>query len=131
MTDNEIIKVLECCGKPVSENCKECPLCSQDCLDIDPCELALDLINRQQAVIERLKEGLASKNLEYSLLERERAEDISGFVYDLKFARAEAIKEFAERLKEEINIRPTHSNEQNKYVCFLIDNLVKESEGNQ
>ena len=43
--------------------------------------------------------------------------------------KSEAYKEFAERLKEEINIRPTHSNEQNKYVCFLIDNLLKELVG--
>ena len=43
--------------------------------------------------------------------------------------KAEAVKEFAERLKKEIDIRPTHSREQNKYVFFLIDNLVKEMVG--
>lgn len=58
MTDNEIIKVFECCSKPVSENCKECPLYSVDCLEIDIEKFALDLINRQQAEIERLQNTL-------------------------------------------------------------------------
>lgn len=44
-------------------------------------------------------------------------------------APKKAYKEFAERLKKEIDIRPTHSNEQNKYVFFLIDNLLKELVG--
>ena len=56
MTDNEIIKALECCCK--NNNCEGCPLdyltFSSQCAS----ELAiksLDLINRQQAEIENLK----------------------------------------------------------------------------
>lgn len=55
MTDNEIIKALECCCK--NNNCEGCPLdyltFSSQCAS----ELAiksLDLINRQRAEIERL-----------------------------------------------------------------------------
>jgi FtsZ-binding cell division protein ZapB len=102
------------------------------CFDTLLHDLSLDLINRLRAEIERLKDlnnqleidiTNANMNLEhityeFDLLEQEKAVVVSG-----------AIKEFAERLKEEINIRPTHSNEQNKYVCFLIDNLVKEMVG--
>ena len=39
------------------------------------------------------------------------------------------IKEFAERLKNEINIRTTYSREQDKNVMRMIDNLVKEMVG--
>ena len=44
-------------------------------------------------------------------------------------AKAEAVKEFAERLKKEIDIRTTLSKEQDKNVLFLIDNLLKETVG--
>ena len=63
MTDNEIIKALECCSKPVIEECcSECPYhlggqenCHKLLGDI------LDLINRQQAEIVRLKSMNQSK----------------------------------------------------------------------
>ena len=60
------------------------------------------LVDEQQAEIENLQKELASKGLKYSLLEREKAEDISGFVDDLKLARAEAIKEFEDEVEYEI-----------------------------
>lgn len=59
MTDNEIKKALECCIAP---NCADCPIFTKDDIrkDIGRCvhfleENALDLINRQQAEIERLE----------------------------------------------------------------------------
>lgn len=57
MTDNEIIKALECCGVSAEGNCRECPLIN----DYSPCGVtltanALNLINRQKAEIERLEE---------------------------------------------------------------------------
>ena len=61
MTDNDIIKALECCDK---FECDECPL---DHHSADPviCERrckqeALDLINRQKAEIERLQSTIES-----------------------------------------------------------------------
>ena len=42
---------------------------------------------------------------------------------------AEAYKEFAERLKEEINVRTTFSKEQDKNVLIYIDNILKELVG--
>ena len=53
MTDNEIIKALEVCTSEL-QDCVLCPLLD----NCDPLVLdgqALDLINRQQAEIERLK----------------------------------------------------------------------------
>lgn len=56
MTDNEIIKALECCKRPANQtSCDDCPYqfsnekCSSKLIDD-----ALDLINRQKAEIERL-----------------------------------------------------------------------------
>ena len=59
MTDEQIIKALECCSSSNSEQCKKCPLISQkdelfSCL-YQKESLSLDLINRQKAEIERLK----------------------------------------------------------------------------
>lgn len=67
MTDNEIIKALECCSN--GEPCANCPYQKQ-CDETDLAEIALDLINRQQAEIERLKafksyfDGLYGKGLD-------------------------------------------------------------------
>ena len=55
MTDNEIIKALEClCGNAF--NCAECPYCSWFPLLCEQvAKDTLDLINRQQAEIARFK----------------------------------------------------------------------------
>ena len=67
MTDNEIIKALECASY---YDCDKCPHHQENCDDriADQYELskdALDLINRLQAEIERLK--AENKYLEYHL----------------------------------------------------------------
>ena len=56
MTDNEIIKALECCTDESYENCNECPysIDTLSCERIKLLEDSLDLINRKQAEIERL-----------------------------------------------------------------------------
>ena len=72
MTDNEIIKALECCsGK---SPCSECPGDKVGCAIEQP---ALDLINRQKAEIERYKHSI-------KLLEKDVAD-----------AKADTVKEFA------------------------------------
>ena len=108
MTDNEITKALECCV--VECNCANCPLyedkyMSKECAEIEA--RALDLIKRQKAEIEDLRE----------IVFMDRSEAIENL-------RAEAREEFAERLKEET-----------KYIYLtnkfhsIIDNLLKEMEG--
>lgn len=59
MTDNEIIKALECCTKgTTSDVCVDCPLRTTDiCIEEENgvLKLALDLINRQKEEIQRLE----------------------------------------------------------------------------
>lgn len=112
MNDEEIKKALECFS------------CTEDGLH----ENALDLINRQQAELERLQKELASKCLEDSLLEREKAEDILVFADDLKRVKSEAIKEFAERLKKEA---VTKCDWDNCVDVEDIDRLVAEMVGGE
>ena len=134
MTDNEIIKALECCTKTeFISDCAKCEMFAFDCKDI-LIENALDLINRQKAEVERLEDKIFV--LENDL---EKAENLSdalendvdiklNYIYDLeeklKKAKSEAIKEFAERLKEKLQWDVEFDN---KLVFESdIDNLVKE-----
>ena len=103
MTDNDIIEALECCGNQMySCNDKQCK--AKTIGD------AIDLINRQQAEIEILKGW-------ERLLKAESHAPI------IKKAKAEAVKEFAERLKRDCpdKLLVMHFD--------AIDNLVKEMVG--
>ena len=55
MTDNEIIKALECCCSPKVNACDDCPF-HKRCYENNEWleKEAIDLINRQKAEIERL-----------------------------------------------------------------------------
>lgn len=125
MTDNEIIKALECCN--TNGGCTDCPLFEikgRNCivqLDI----YAFDLIKRQQAEIERLKEmnaGLAL-DLLYGVVNKDpelRKEIV-----------AVAITEFAERLKREVDMISYETGFEYQETVETIDNLVKKmTEGN-
>lgn len=165
MTDNDIKKALECCGNQIA--CTDgCPL--DDLGGIDKCVHtlllnALDLINRQQAEIEKLNVELVgmrgaceSYKMHYdnAQAEIERLKKVTdlpreGFftllcdalVYTKtieeynKFRKAiksEAIKEFAERLKEEAEECGRIDFNGCTYCAVgfhHIDNLVKEMVG--
>ena len=96
MTDNEIIKALECCF--IESGCNECPCYienpdAKECLETVGI-LAIDLIKRQQAEIERLENRINEKNEEIDRISYALADEVK-----LKAEiKAEAIKEFAERL---------------------------------
>jgi hypothetical protein len=123
MTDNEIIKALECCyGNKV--NCNECPMWEYegDCFEGLMKHNALSLINRQKAEIERLHEEV---DKQYEIAEANvRAEIASGGTschWCEDKVRAEAIKEFAERLKSKFD--PYDAD----YYCYaFVDDVVKE-----
>lgn len=88
MTDNEIIKALECCTGYDCENCKALKYCDY----MHPGALArasLDLINRQKAKIDSLKVDLAKCSIRLDNLYK-TADEI----------KSEAIKEFMNRLKK-------------------------------
>ena len=115
MTDNEIIKALECCGKnpPICIECSYKGKCNRkDCYDYLKGD-ALTLIHRQQAEIERLGE----KN------KRLFAENVS-ITHSSKEIKAEAIKEFAERLKGRFDQYDVEL-----FCHSVIDNLVEEMVG--
>ena len=133
MTDEQIIKALECCVKTeFISDCAKCEMFAFDCRDI-LIENALDLVNRQKAEIERLKK----RN---TLLLKKKCNDINTA---RKIIKSEAIKELAERLKSRLanlSVRTkTHGRKTTpNYVDDIanqilhdvvlqeIDNLVKE-----
>lgn len=115
MTDNEIIKALEYCYGSNEGSCNDCPQFKHKdgCVTMND---ALAVINRQKAEIERLKgfnENLQTANT-----------CLSNEILDIKF---EAIKEFAERLKHNLEVLPIIEFTFN-HVMLEIDNLVKEME---
>ena len=113
MTDNEIIKALECCGR---ESCNGCPYRNGKCHQGNPMiRDARDLINRQKAEIESLKKTAFDKGLDLSVI--------------YKIAKDKAIKDFAKQVKMELcyefgGLLPSS-------IANRIDNLVKEMTGEQ
>ena len=112
MTDKEIIQALECCIDYPS--CPtDCPLYEQpmDCL-LKLSKPTLNLIKRQKAEIESLRESF---NFDFDNFASE---------YDSKI-KAEAIKEFAERLKAKVQ-KPEYPRE-DFFVCESdIEELLEE-----
>ena len=119
MTDKEIIKALGYCHLPITEGyCKKCPYyrpkgscCPELIKD------ALDLINRQQAEIEKWHKS--NLNIAKSIPEL------------IEITRAEAIKEFAEKLKDRTYPVGCFISAGDKFVIGIdyIDELVKEMVG--
>jgi hypothetical protein len=127
ITDAQIIKALECC-LDIDASCDDCPFRSKCDNDEILFEYVVDLINRQQADIRKLQlenekleiklkgEIESSNKSRYSAMEvikkqdaeidelidtlNCRAEKILELEDNIKSIKAEAIKEFAERLKE-------------------------------
>ena len=121
MTDNEIIKALECCSDDEPKFCSVCPYYLQD-KDNDYCREdmnkdALSIINRQKAEIERLED---LGKCYYTSLQQ-----IAKSNHEIK---AEAIKEFAERLKK-VSAKRTRDVYGERIFFKDIDNLVKEMVG--
>ena len=150
MTDNEIIKALECCNDPQGRKCKECyysddPFCLSSLT-----KAAFYLVNRQNAEIERLRvPDLMIEHLSMSpdeLLEKIRNIPVHIISCKNEAIKAEAIKEFAKRLKERFLNLEYQANTTRKTlpIAFVkdqtdwmlhevsietIDNLVKEMVG--
>ena len=89
-TDEEVLAVLACCS---NLSCVDyCPLKGTDHCESKMSKAAYDLIIRQRAEIERLKS-----------MNQAKLDMIHDLRTDLEQAKTEAIKEFAERLKEKMN----------------------------
>lgn len=105
LTDEEIIKALECCTKAKTMgDCIElnCPFRNDWdlCLSSEIQKMALDLINRQKAEIERLKEcPKCVYEYDGEVMEYCVQGPCSNFK-SVEQIKAEAYKEFASRLKD-------------------------------
>lgn len=123
MSDEEITKALECCGDPYSV-CAECPIKDDHGCNEKLANYALDIINRQQAEIEKLKEEIQITKDAYTMLQTKN-----------EIIKSEAIKEFAERLKNKIKTecnpygKPTFDYDTSLAIMRYIDDLVKETVG--
>ena len=113
LTDEEIIKALECC-----KNC-----CCKQCDKEPDFQKAINLINRQKAEIERLRKEVNLVSIQFQDLQ-ERTDEI----------KVETYKEFAERLKEKLG--DCHIVSDGEYCGFdcgdvheSINNLLKKMVG--
>ena len=136
MTDDEIITALECCNSGrLKYPCEICPLRMDDCEYILP-KRALDVINQQKAEIERLaarfndypvKTLIDNNNMMCS----KSSEDYDKWFFSVsKDISYQAIKEFADRLKDSADKTRIKNMETEKVVFYMdefkLDNLVKE-----
>ena len=104
MTDEQIVKALECCIEDI--RCGECPIFqTQNCMN-EVMKYARDLLDRKMTEIEWLKK------------ENHQFADIGKMYSEVK---SEAIKEFAERLKNSFCISKEYLD-----VMNIINNLVAE-----
>lgn len=115
MTDNEILKALECHSETsYNQNaCERCPILNHCDCGGKMAQNALDLINRQQAEIEKVKPI-------HNSFERE-----------LECAKQEAIKEFAVRLKAKSTLRLVSGRLYGEVSTATIDTLVQEMVGDE
>lgn len=139
MTDNEIIKALEYCRRT-----DRYVICNSDCPMYEYCEsdeegemnicgLALNLINCQKAEVEMLQKEIESLNKEYPctvkmndycLVYARSLNDYDNLIGDIS---KDAIKEFADRLKNNIDNGQLYvDNEDYVLTIYHISNLVKE-----
>lgn len=115
MTDNEIVKALECC---MNGHCDDdCPFrkTREHCLNLD--SLILNLINRQKAEIERLN---SRKEVVVPSMRCVDGNPLNGFNLEshrfvartVEDVKAEAYKEFAEKSEKEIFIKQDNERKQ-------------------
>ena len=125
MTDKEIIKALECCIS--AESCCVCGY-TKMCDGTTIHQFALDLINRQQETIERLKEELLDSNIEIAELYKCKfsADDVA---YNIIRTRAETIKELEAKIHEKLHEAEMRGNFEPVVTREMFDSVVKEMEG--
>lgn len=134
MTDNEIIKALEYCNTDVRENtCPKCAFYKKHRCSTLMLNAVSDRINRQKAEIERLK--AENKSIRYcyeqeKFYNNQLAESCEKNCKHFNMTtRAEAIKEFAERLKRTsigLEIGDDKKFKMTIVSTVAIDNIAKE-----
>ena len=128
LTNEQIIIALKCCI--AQENCEEvsCEICPYDkvydCKEV-MLKNVLECINRKNAEIERLTAKILVKDNinDYNTAQLRIARE------ELRTAKSEAIKEFAERLKDIAVTDSAFINETPFVFVPAIERLVKEMTG--
>ena len=117
MNIDDIKKGLECCSNPSINSCKDCPYNNNgefSCCDGEMCKDALNLITEQEKKIERLKDEnkescwkcIEAKRVteeDYAKLQEEFANYQIASDKEIMAQKKQAVKEFAEKLKDYIN----------------------------
>ena len=146
MTDNEIVKALECC---VSEKkgCKGCPYEVDGCLLDGTNKLLKDilaLINRQKAEIAKLEkvEKYADETIKAQAAEIERLKGDLEYQCDsckniqlsrqeywkaISQARSEAIKQFVEKVETELDERVSENIRNRNPHWYIAKRIVRET----
>ena len=125
-TDEQIIEALKCCSTDARENpCPKCAFYNKHRCSTLMLNAVSDLINRRNAEIERLTAKLLVKDNinDYNTAQLRIARE------ELRTAKSEAIKEFAERLKRTsigLEIGDDKKLKMTVVSTVAIDNLVKE-----
>lgn len=110
----EVIKALEFCSHCVCDDDKtetKCPYYNMPFCKNYLRKQSLDLINRQQAEIERLKKGWKAD------------------VIETQNIKAEAIKEFETKIHEKLHQAEMHGNFEPVVTREIFDSVVKEMVG--
>lgn len=133
MTDNEIIKALEHCkNQGFVSKCCECRYKNASgCVEYLITD-ALDLINHQKAEIENQSENFKRLVAEHRKLQTDYSSmqsTLAKMSMGVEQAKAEAIKEFAERLKTEKTTAISCHTFEEVVRKSDINNLVKEMVG--
>ncbi len=137
MTDNDIIKALEICGKGImfsKHDCKKCPYYTELNCETKCKQNALDLINRQKADIERLKAEIKEKTETIVFLKDQAVGwsiDFCNLKKKVDTAKSEAITEF-KKLTYEACAKYGQKDKFNKAVFLnIVDQIAKELKGEQ
>lgn len=136
LTDEEIIEALEFCVKArCSKDCSYKNIGNANCIK-NIMKDSLDLINRQKAEIEKLKEE--NKNYQELLTHEKGANIALRVMYDkvsknIKTAKSEAYKEFAKKLKARTAVT-AHGFGDDRYDLInddFIEKILKEMVGEE
>lgn len=121
MTDNKIIKALECCGSPYNR-CLECPLCETErvkCIT-EMSANALNLINRQEAEIDFV---ISSKNLAEASINKLKVEiDLAKAFHQEAVAERDLLSIKLKKAKTEIE----RLQKENEILSANADNAFQE-----
>lgn len=126
MTDEQIVKGLECCVS--HKGCDACEFYMHDTCFVVRHKEIFALIKRQQAEIERLQKESADKERAYTdefCCRKEWQRKCRDLLEEKTEVKCKAVREFAEKYKTEVTNR--YEDIAYKDLFFgVIDNLVKE-----